>query len=242
MLAWQHINMQVIPAVDLLGDDAVRLERGRYDRVVTRRPVIEFVRALAATRPPMLHLVDLDGARSGQLRLDVVSRVLASAGLPVQVSGGIRTLAAAESVLAMGAARVVVGTAAFGDRAVLDALSQGLGDRLVVAIDVRGGMVAVSGWLNQTAVTVGEALARCRDAGVVRVLGTAIDRDGTMTGPDLDLVAELCASGLSVLAAGGIRDAGDLAALDRLGCEGAIVGRWFAETTAREGRPDVSAG
>ncbi len=232
MLACHHITMQVIPAVDLLGDEAVRLERGRYDRVVTRRPVIEYVRALVATGPAMLHLVDLDGARSGRVRLDVVSRVIAVAGVGVQVSGGIRSLATAEAILALGAARVVVGTAAFGEPAILDELSARLGDRLVVAVDVRRGQVAVSGWLRQTAVTVREALGRCRDAGVVRVLGTAIDRDGTMTGPDLDLVAELCASGLSVLAAGGIRDAADLGALERLGCEGAIVGRWFAETTA----------
>jgi phosphoribosylformimino-5-aminoimidazole carboxamide ribotide isomerase len=233
--------MQVIPAIDLLGADAVRLERGSYERVIIRRPALEYVRALVAGRPPLLHLVDLDGARSGQIRLDALSPILAAAGIPVQVSGGIRSVAAAEGVLAQGAARVVVGTAAFGERALLDALSQALGDRLVVAIDVRGGLVAVSGWLNQTAITVGEALARCRDAGVSRVLGTAIDRDGTMTGPDLDLIAELCASGLSVLAAGGIRGDGDLADLERLGCEGAIIGRAIAEATPIEASREVSA-
>jgi phosphoribosylformimino-5-aminoimidazole carboxamide ribotide isomerase len=230
MVTWHHITMQVIPAIDLLGDDAVRLERGRYEQVILRRPVLEYVRALVAGRPPLLHLVDLDGARSGHIRLDVVARILAVTDVPVQVSGGIRDLATAEAVLALGAARVVVGTAAFGERHALDALSERLGDRLAVAIDVRHGHVAVSGWVNQTAISVGKALARCRDAGVSRVLGTAIDRDGTMSGPDLELVAELCASGLPVLAAGGIRDAGDLAKLEALGCEGAIVGRAIAES------------
>ncbi|GAC1342618.1 MAG: 1-(5-phosphoribosyl)-5-[(5-phosphoribosylamino) methylideneamino]imidazole-4-carboxamide isomerase [Candidatus Dormibacteria bacterium] len=222
--------MQVIPAVDLLGDDAVRLERGDYNRVVARRPVSDYVAALVASGPPLLHVVDLDGARSGGVRHDVVGRVIRAAGaVPVQVSGGVRTVAAALDLVAAGAARVVIGTAAFGPRQTLGELVAALGDRLVVAIDVRAGRVAVAGWLDQTAISVEEALDRCRDLGVGRVLGTAISRDGTMAGPDLELTAQLCASGLRVLAAGGVRGDADLASLAQLGCEGAIVGRALYE-------------
>jgi phosphoribosylformimino-5-aminoimidazole carboxamide ribotide isomerase len=224
--------MQVIPAVDLLGEDAVRLERGDYNRVVTRRPVDQYVAAMVATQPPLLHIVDLDGARSGSVRFDVVKRVIDAAGqIPVQVSGGVRTVGAARDLIAAGASRVVIGTAAFGERKVLDDMVSALGDGLVVAVDVRDGRVAVAGWLDQTAISLDDALIRCRDAGVKRVLGTAISRDGTMSGPDLELVSQFCASGLHVLAAGGIRGDEDLAALEQLGCEGAIVGRALAEKT-----------
>jgi phosphoribosylformimino-5-aminoimidazole carboxamide ribotide isomerase len=231
MLACYYVSMQVIPAVDLLGEEAVRLEKGEYDRVVNRMPVAEYVAALLATERPFLHVVDLDGARSGTVRFDVVRKVINAAGAtPVQVSGGVRTVQSALDLIAAGASRVVMGTAAFGERAVLDDMVARLGDRLVVAVDVRDGNVAVAGWLNQTAISVDDALVRCRDAGVQRILGTAISRDGTMSGPDLELVSKFCASGLNVLAAGGIRDAKDLAALEQLGCEGAILGRALAET------------
>jgi phosphoribosylformimino-5-aminoimidazole carboxamide ribotide isomerase len=223
--------MQVIPAVDLLGDDAVRLERGDYNRVVTRRPVAPYVAALVADQPPLLHVVDLEGARSGSVRFGTVGRVIGAAGsVPVQVSGGVRTVGSALALLGAGASRIVIGTAAFGERSLLDDFVAALGERLVVAIDVRDGRVAVAGWLDQTTISLDDALARCRDAGVVRVLGTAISRDGTMSGPDLELMAKFCASGLRTLAAGGIRGADDLAALEQLGCEGAIVGRALAET------------
>src|SRR6059036_3876603 len=135
----------VIPAVDVLGDEAVRLEQGDYDRVSTRAGgPVELVARLAALRPPLLHLVDLDGARSGRVRPELVARAVEAAnGVPVQASGGIRSVADAEALLEAGAARVVVGTAAW---AALEEFVTALGDRLVVAIDVRDGAVAVAGW------------------------------------------------------------------------------------------------
>ncbi|MGH9303906.1 MAG: HisA/HisF-related TIM barrel protein [Acidimicrobiales bacterium] len=224
--------MEVIPALDLLGDEAVRLERGRYDRIVVRRPLAEYLSCLIATDPPLIHIVDLEGARSGRVRVDTVTRVIEAAGaVPVQVSGGVRSVALACDLIGRGAARVVVSTAAFGDRTLLEELVAELESRLVVAVDVRDGRVAVAGWLDQTSITVEAALARCAKAGVRRILGTAIDRDGTMSGPDLDLVARLCASGLPVLAAGGIRGTEDIDELERAGCEGAIIGRAMYEAS-----------
>lgn len=226
----------MIPAVDLLGDDMVRLEKGDYERVTLRRPAVEYVRALVDVDPPMIHVVDLDGARSGQIRRDAVAPVLEAAGsVPVQLSGGIRDLATATEAIEMGAERIVIGTAAFGDTEMLDSFVAEFGDRLVVALDVRNGQVAVSGWSKQSGFNLDEAISRCCDAGVARVLGSAIDRDGTLSGPDLGLASRLCASGLRVLAAGGIRDADDLGRLGALGCEGAIVGRAYAERTERIG-------
>jgi len=136
--------MDVIPAVDLLGEDAVRLEQGDYQRVVARRPVSEYVAALVAAGPPLLHIVDLDGARLGQVRRDLVARVIEAAGpVPVQVSGGVRTVAMASDLVEAGAARVVIGTAAFGETPeiygaehllIRRAVSQEVGDKLAARI------------------------------------------------------------------------------------------------------------
>jgi len=221
----------VIPAVDVLGDEAVRLEQGDYDRVSTRAGgPVELVARLAALQPPLLHLVDLDGARSGRVRPELVARAVeAAAGVPVQASGGIRSVADAEALLEAGAARVVVGTAAW---AALQEFVTALGDRLVVAIDVRDGEVAVAGWTETACLTAEEAAERCAAAGVARIHCTAVERDGTLGGPDLDLLARVQERGCApVLAAGGIRSVADLDALERIGIEGAIVGRALLDGT-----------
>ena len=224
--------MQIIPAVDLLGNDATRLEQGDYNRELFRRPAAAFVAEVAATAPPLIHLVDLEGARSGQLRPDVLTDCLAAAnGVPVQVSGGIRSIEAAERVLELGAARVLIGTVAFRSPELLAHFVEKFGDRLAVTIDVREGTVKVAGWLEGTGVTVQRAAQHCVDSGVVRVLGTSIERDGTLGGPDLALYEQLCSFDLKVLAAGGVRDQADVDALELLGCEGAVTGRAFAEGT-----------
>jgi phosphoribosylformimino-5-aminoimidazole carboxamide ribotide isomerase len=220
-------ELLVIPAVDVLGDEAVRLEQGDFRRVTVRAGgALELIARLVEARPPLLHLVDLEGARSGRIRPQLVERAVDAAdGVPVQASGGIRSLADAEALLAAGAARVVVGTAAFANGA-LPGLVHALNERLVVAIDVRDGRVAVGGWLRSTGLTADEAAARCADAGVARVLCTAVERDGTLGGPDLDLIARVRdRSGARVLAAGGVRSEQDLEALAELGVEGAVVGR-----------------
>jgi phosphoribosylformimino-5-aminoimidazole carboxamide ribotide isomerase len=222
--------LAIIPAVDVLGDESVRLRRGRYDEVVNRAgdPVTAATR-LARAGASLIHLVDLDGARSGRVRPELVARVgEAAAPARVQASGGIRSVEDAHALLDAGAARVVVGTAAFGEpgaRAFADAL----GERLVVAVDVRDGRVKVAGWTEDGGLPVEDAVERCRAAGVARLLCTAVERDGTLAGPDLDLLRRVVAQGLPVLAAGGIRSEDDLRAVEATGCEGAIVGRALLE-------------
>ncbi len=220
--------MQLIPAIDLLGDFAVRLERGDYDRVLFRQPLDEFLARVVATQPALIHVVDLQGARDGALRTEVIARCARTAGaIPLQVSGGIRTLDVAHSVLAAGAQRVILGTALWADADALTTYVDALGDRLVAALDVRDGVLAVKGWLASTQLGVDEAVQRCREAGVTRLHVTAIARDGTLSGPDLELYERVCASGLKVVAAGGVRDDGDLAALAAVGCEAAVMGVGF---------------
>jgi len=224
-------SFRVVPAVDLLGTDAVRLRRGDYEQVTNRTDPFALVEVYRDAGADLVHLVDLDGARDGTIRPDVVRRTaLVMAPARVQASGGIRSVADAELLLEAGAARVVVGTAVFADEDALGCFVRTLGERLVVAVDVRDGHIAVGGWTETTAMTPDEAAERCRSAGVSRILCTAIDRDGTLTGPDVDLLTRVCrTAGVPVLAAGGVRSLDDLAAIEATGCEGAIVGRALLE-------------
>ncbi|MGZ4334311.1 MAG: 1-(5-phosphoribosyl)-5-[(5-phosphoribosylamino)methylideneamino]imidazole-4-carboxamide isomerase [Gaiellaceae bacterium] len=215
---WFDLTIDVIPAVDVLGGEAVRLERGAFDAVVERSPdPCDLAARWVELGARRIHLVDLDGARRGGVRTGLVEQI-AALGVPVQASGGIRSLDDARALLDAGADRVVVGTAAWPDPTPwLE-----LGESLVLAVDVRDGVVRSAGWTESTGISFAEALARAAGS---RVLVTAIDRDGTLAGPDVKLVRQAAAAGLRVLAAGGVRSSEDVDALAAAGAEAAIVGR-----------------
>jgi phosphoribosylformimino-5-aminoimidazole carboxamide ribotide isomerase len=217
---WFEQEIEVIPAVDVLGEEAVRLHKGSYDDVVDRAAdPVELAARWVESGARRVHLVDLDGARSGRVRPGLVRSVAGRiAPVPLQASGGIRSLADAHALIAAGADRVIVGTAAWPDPTPWFEL----GDALVLALDVRDGQVRAAGWTEETGISVGEAAKR---AGSVRVLVTAIDRDGTLAGPDVELVRTVAAAGLRVLAAGGVRSPEDVKALAAAGAEAAVVGR-----------------
>src|SRR4051794_5321926 len=216
---WFDGPIEVIPAVDVLGDEAVRLERGSYDDVVERAAdPVALAERWAREGASRIHLVDLDGARQGGVRPALVQAVAAATGLPVQASGGIRSGSDAEALLAARAGRGGVGTAARARPGPW--LS--LGEAVVLAVDVRDGVVRSSGWTQSAGLPFAVALERAAGA---RLLVTAIDRDGTLRGPDLELVREAAASGSPVLAAGGVRSPDDVAALAEAGAEAAVVGR-----------------
>jgi len=223
-------GFQLIPAVDVLDGRAVRLEKGDFDAVAREAgDPVELARRFAWSRPPLLHVVVLHAARDGGAPIELTRRLAAAvAPIPIQLGGGVRSPADAFALLGAGAARVIVGTAAFeqGPEAYVDAL----GDRLVVAVDVRDGEVRIRGWEHGSGLTVDDAVDRCLSAGVARLLCTAIDRDGTLAGPDLDLMGRVARRfGGPVLAAGGVRGKEDLGALAALGLEGAVVGRALLE-------------
>jgi phosphoribosylformimino-5-aminoimidazole carboxamide ribotide isomerase len=225
-------EFQIIPAIDVVGSQAVRLHQGDFDAVIADAgDPASLVDRFAAARPPLLHVVDLDGARTGQIRPELAGALAARAApTPVQAGGGVRSPSTAKALLDAGAARVVVGTAALDSPATLVELASDLEERLVVAVDARDGRVAVAGWSRVTELEPDEFAERCAEAGVRRLLCTAIERDGTMAGPDLDLLARVRErSGLPVLAAGGVRSEADLETLAALGLEGAVVGRALLE-------------
>ncbi|TMM16928.1 MAG: 1-(5-phosphoribosyl)-5-[(5-phosphoribosylamino)methylideneamino] imidazole-4-carboxamide isomerase [Actinobacteria bacterium] len=220
---------QVLPAVDVLDGRAVRLERGDFD-AVTREAgdPLELARRFAARNPPLLHVVVLDAARDGGAPVELAQRLAAAVPVPIQLGGGVRAPEDARALVDAGIARVIVGTAAFEQGP--EPYVAALGERLVVAVDVKDGEVRTRGWEQGSGLSVDDAVDRCRTAGVARLLCTAVERDGTLSGPDLDLMARVAGRFAGpVLAAGGVRSQADLDALEALGLEGAVVGRALLE-------------
>jgi phosphoribosylformimino-5-aminoimidazole carboxamide ribotide isomerase len=228
-------DFTVYPALDVLEGRVVRLFEGRRERVTVEGgdPVAAAER-FVAEGATWLHLVDLDGAFSGEPDLGLIERVAAT-GVPVQVGGGYRSLDLIDGALAAGAARVLVGTAAL-DPAFLAAAAERFGAALVVAVDARDGLVTVSGWTQDSELHAVELARRCASAGIERLLVTSTRRDGTLAGPDVELLKEVLAAGLPVVAAGGIATLDDLRALRRLCCEGAVTGSaiWLGRFTLTE--------
>jgi phosphoribosylformimino-5-aminoimidazole carboxamide ribotide isomerase len=225
----------VLPAVDVLEGRCVRLAGGDPDRVtIEGGDPAQAARRFADEGAQFLHLVDLDGAFSGSPTPGLVEAIVAAAGsVPVQVGGGYRTVAGVESALAAGAARVMVGTAALSPAFLAEAVGR-FGERLVVAIDARDGMVVADGWTSASSLSAIELAEACAQAGVARLLVTSASRDGSLAGPDLELLASVIEAGeLPVLAAGGIASLVDLEDLRALGCEGAILGSalWIGRFT-----------
>ena len=217
-------EFEVIPAIDVLAGRVVRLSRGRREDVTLEGgDPIELARRYDAEGAVRLHLVDLGGAFDGVPSPTLLERVVAAVGRPVQIGGGYRSLEAVAAALAVGADRVMVGTAALAP-GFLDEAAARFGDGLVVAVDVRDGRVAVDGWTRESDTGAAELAGRCAGAGARRLLVTSTARDGSLAGPDVALLSEVLPAGLPVIAAGGVSTLDDLRAVRDLGCEGAIAG------------------
>lgn len=227
--------MILLPAIDILEGKAVRLARGEFDAktVYDEDPVqaaLRWVQAGART----LHIVDLDGARSGApANLEHVARIAQAVDVPVQVGGGLRNTAALEATVQAGAARVVLGTAAYTDVDFLDAALERLGDRVVVSVDVRGGKLASSGWTEQTEIPAEVVIERLGARGVRRFVYSSIERDGMLEGPDLDAVRRIAdvVRGTFVYSGGvaTLEDLKALALLRQVNLSGVIVGKALYE-------------
>jgi phosphoribosylformimino-5-aminoimidazole carboxamide ribotide isomerase len=223
----------ILPAIDLRDGRVVRLRQGDFAREqVYADDAGGVARDFASAGAEWIHVVDLDGARAGERRqastIAGIVDVASLSGVRVQVAGGIRTLDDIVAVLASGADRVVLGTAALKDAdLVRTAVEQHGPERIGVALDVRDGIAVGDGWVAGASGTpVGEVQNRLTRAGVTTFIVTAIARDGLLGGPDLALLESIVrTTSADVIASGGIRTVSDLEAARAIGCAGAIVGR-----------------
>lgn len=232
--------MEIIPAVDVLDGAVVRLLHGDFDQVTVYddSPVAR-ARRWVEEGASLVHVVDLDGARTGRPDRSLWRR-MGEAGVPFQVGGGIRTSEVAMSALAAGAERVVLGTAAVWNPAILESIPDT--ERVVGAVDVRDGMATGSGWLDGGR-PVAEVLDDLAARGIRRVLVTGIGRDGTLAGPDLEVLGAAVSDGrFAVIASGGVGSLEDLETVRDAGCEAVIVGRALYEGRFTLGEALTAAG
>lgn len=223
--------MVLLPAIDLYEGKAVRLVRGDYAAMTAYSgdPVSVGLR-LKAQGAEMLHMVDLEGAKTGgSPNLPLVRAVAEATGLPIELGGGLRDMAAVDRALSQGAARVILGTAAVTDEPFLRAALDKYGGRVAVGADVRDGWVAVRGWTENSSLRTWDFFEKLERLGVETVICTDISRDGVLGGTNLELYAELVkAFRVRLIASGGVSCLEDLLRLKELGLWGAIVGKaWY---------------
>ncbi|MBV8757992.1 MAG: 1-(5-phosphoribosyl)-5-[(5-phosphoribosylamino)methylideneamino]imidazole-4-carboxamide isomerase [Deltaproteobacteria bacterium] len=220
--------MKLLPAIDLIGGQAVRLEEGRRDRVTVfhDRPV-ELVAELARGGADRLHVVDLDGAFAGApQQQELIRQIVAASPIPVEVGGGIRDRAAIDGVLELGAQYVVLGTAAVRSPALVEEACRAHPGRVIVAVDARDGVVAVDGWTASGGVTAVELGQRAASWGCAALLYTDVSRDGLHVGPNIEMTAQLTrAVSCEVIASGGVGSLDDLVRLRDAGIAAVVVGR-----------------
>jgi phosphoribosylformimino-5-aminoimidazole carboxamide ribotide isomerase len=223
---------ELIPAIDVLSGRCVRLSQGRYDEATVYDEDPAGVAARFARHAVRrIHVVDLDGARSGRRANEAAIRaIVAAAGrVPVQLGGGIRSRDGIEAAFALGIDRAVLGTAALREPELVREAARRFPGRIVVGIDARDGRVAVEGWLEGSEASAAEVARRFEDAGVAALLHTDIARDGMLSGPNLEASAALAeAVSIPVLVSGGVASEDDIeraAALAEKGLAGVIVGR-----------------
>lgn len=215
--------MDLYPAIDIRAGGAVRLTQGDFDRQSDYGDPVELARRFTAGGAPWLHVVDLDAARTGEpVNRAVVVEIARSVAVPVETGGGVRTLDDVTALLEAGVARVILGTAALVDPGLVRRATEAHPGRVAVGLDYRHtpdgrAEVAIRGWEEGSGRTVGEVLDAVAGAGVAAVVVTSIERDGMLTGPDLDgLAAVLASTEVPVIASGGVGSVADLEALGAL--------------------------
>jgi phosphoribosylformimino-5-aminoimidazole carboxamide ribotide isomerase len=232
----------LFPAIDLKNGEAVRLQQGDMTRAtVFHRDPAEQARLFAAQGFAYLHVVDLDGAFAGKpMNAEAVERILAAVKIPVQLGGGVRTPATIEGWLAKGVTRVIIGTAAVRDPALVKDAAKRFPGRIAVGLDARDGKVAIEGWGETSELSALDIARRFEDAGVAAIVHTDVARDGMLSGLNLDATIALAdAVSIPIIASGGLASLDDVRALvapraARL--KGAIVGR-----ALYDGRLDAAA-
>jgi phosphoribosylformimino-5-aminoimidazole carboxamide ribotide isomerase len=223
--------VEIIPAIDMLGGKCVRLVQGRFDQAtVFSDDPAQIARRWVGEGATRLHLVDLEGSRAGEPReIETVRRIAAAVSVPLQLGGGIRSLATARMALDLGVGRVIIGTSAALDPCLAEVIFRELGESAILGVDARDGRVAIKGWEETTSENAIDFARRMQALGARRVIYTDISRDGMLEGANVDAMRRMAeALEIPVIASGGVSTVDDikkLKALEAIGIEAAIVGR-----------------
>ena len=221
--------MIIFPAIDLFEGKAVRLFKGDYKQMTVYGDPIDIARDFVKSGATHIHIVDLEGAKSGETpNFDTVVAIKKATGLFCEIGGGVRSIDVVKKYLSAGIDRVILGTAAVNDRAFLKEAIARFGDKIAVGADIKNGYIAVKGWIEQSDVTCDVFFKDMQSLGVKTVICTDVSKDGAMQGTNRDLYKRLneiyC---VNITASGGVSSVDDIVALKKIGTYGAIIGKAY---------------
>ena len=222
--------MYIFPAIDLYDGRAVRLLRGEYDKmtIYSENP-IEIARDFEACGASHIHMVDLEGAKTGETpNLEIVAQVARETSLFVEVGGGIRSMEVIDSYISAGVGRVILGTAAVNDEEFLRAAVKKYGEKIAVGADIKDGFVAIKGWTEKSKYSCFDFCKKMQGLGVKTLICTDVSKDGAMQGTNRELYRELSKElDMQIIASGGVTDISDIKALSEMELYGAIIGKAY---------------
>lgn len=226
--------MIIIPAIDIIDGKPVRLYKGDYNKKeLVGDSILEIAKSFEKANCSYIHIVDLDGAKQGELvNLDIILEVIKNIKVNVEVGGGIRNIESIEKLINGGASRVILGTSAIEDLNFLKEVIKNYGEKIAVSIDCKDGFLCGRGWLSNTSINYLDFAKKLEDIGVKNIIVTDISKDGTLEGPNLDMLKELKSSvNIDITASGGIRDINNIKELKKLNLYGAITGKAIYKNT-----------
>ncbi len=222
--------MLIYPAIDLFEGKAVRLFKGDYKQMtVYNNDPLEVARDFEAQGAECIHLVDLEGAKNGQIpNFDIVKRIKAETSLFCEIGGGIRSMDVVDAYIEAGLDRVILGTAAVEDPEFARKAAERYGDKIAVGVDIKDGYVAVKGWTEKSAYTAIDFCRMMEQSGIKTLISTDISKDGAMQGSNVSLYEELSRElDMNIIASGGVSSMEDVVKLASLGIHGAIIGKAY---------------
>lgn len=226
--------MIIFPAIDIQNGQCVRLTQGDYaQQTVYHQQPVEVAKAFEQEGAKFIHLVDLDGAKSGQTpNIQTIAAIAQAVNIPVQVGGGVRSIEKVQQLIEQGVQRVIIGTAAIQNPAFLQKAVEQFGDQIAVSIDARNGFVATEGWTTTSEVKALDLIQPLEQIGVATIVYTDIFKDGMMSGPNFKELGEVNqATTMQVIASGGVTQVSDVEQLERMDLYGAIIGKALYEGT-----------
>jgi phosphoribosylformimino-5-aminoimidazole carboxamide ribotide isomerase len=224
--------MKIVPSIDLLDGNVVRLIKGKIEqRIIYSNDPVKVAKKWEDQGADLLHIVDLDSAlRTGTNNTSLISKVINSLHIPIQIGGGIRSVDAIKQMLEMGVSKVVIGTMAFKEPKSLKRIAKSLSSKIIISIDQLNGTIMVDGWRESAGIDIIHGINMFMSMGLNEFLLTSIDRDGTMIGPDVEsLSAASKISGTKIIASGGISSILDIIKIRNTGCSSVILGRAIYE-------------